>query len=177
MVKIAFCGKMTSGKTTSANIIKNHLKKNGENVVILSFADRLKELAIELFNMDPNKKDRKLLQNLGQTLREFDKNVWINVVVNKINNLDSDVHILIDDLRMPNEYEVLKQLGFIIVRLEVSKQTQIERLINLYPSNYIDHIEKLSHCTENSLDNYDMDHVIDCNDITMIKNKLKQLIK
>ena len=47
-MKIAIYGPMCSGKTTVANIIKNENNK----YKIYSFGGRIKELAIELFNME-----------------------------------------------------------------------------------------------------------------------------
>ena len=53
-IKIAFVGKMCSGKST----ICFYLQSLQEKFIILSFASKIKEIAKDLFDM--NFKDRKL---------------------------------------------------------------------------------------------------------------------
>jgi uridine kinase len=64
-MKNGICGKMCSGKTTLANYI---LSKN-PNYKKFSFADKLKEIAKDLFFME--KKNRNLLINIGTKMREI----------------------------------------------------------------------------------------------------------
>ena len=70
-MKIGLIGKMCSGKTHVSNILSRHcaLKK-------FAFADKVKDIAKDLFNM--KQKNRKLLQEIGQSMRDIDPNVWIN---------------------------------------------------------------------------------------------------
>ena len=70
MTKIAITGKMCSGKTTIANYL---IEKNNQFVKI-SFADKVKEIATDLFNM--KEKNRYLLQSIGTKMREIDEDVW-----------------------------------------------------------------------------------------------------
>ena len=63
MVKIAIIGKMCSGKTTVAN----HLMKINNKFVKISFADKVKEIAKDLFGME-KKKDRNFFK---KTCSEF----------------------------------------------------------------------------------------------------------
>ena len=70
-MKIGLIGKMCSGKTYVGNILSRRcaLKK-------FAFADKVKDIAKDLFGM--KNKDRALLQQIGQSMRNIDPNVWIN---------------------------------------------------------------------------------------------------
>ena len=67
-MKIAINGPMCSGKSTIANIIKEH----NDRYSIYSFGGRVKELAFELFGM--RNKDRSLLINVASKMREIPDN-------------------------------------------------------------------------------------------------------
>ena len=73
-MKIAITGKMCSGKSTLARIIK----ETNSNYVIYSFGQKVKDVAKDLFNM--KEKDRSLLTSIGTKMREIDYEVWINYV-------------------------------------------------------------------------------------------------
>ena len=94
MTKIAITGKMCSGKTTIATYL---IAKNNQFVKI-SFADKVKEIATDLFNM--KEKNRYLLQSIGTKMREIDEDVWASYTVNKACKQN---FVIIDDLRYKNE--------------------------------------------------------------------------
>ena len=99
-MKIAIIGKICSGKTTTADILiglNNDFQK-------LSFAGKVKSIAVDLFDME---KDRKLLQQIGTYMREIDPDVWANYVVKQSKKYD---YVVIDDLRYKNEYDLLKKM-------------------------------------------------------------------
>ena len=99
-MKLAIIGKICSGKTTAADILielNNDFQK-------LSFAGKVKSIAIDLFDME--KKDRKLLQQIGTYMREIEPDVWANYVVKQSKKYD---YVVIDDLRYKNEYDLLKK--------------------------------------------------------------------
>lgn len=148
-MKIAISGKIASGKTSLANeIILNSDKKIG----LFSFASPIKKIAYECFCMstDPNLKDRKLLQNIGQKLREIDQDVWVNAFLNLIKNEDN---VICDDLRFKNEATTLIDAGFTLVRLNICPELQLERLKNTYPKTWEEHVRKLNNISETDLDN------------------------
>ena len=97
-MKIAITGKICSGKSTLANIIKDKLKLNK-----YSFADNVKKYAKELFDM--SYKDRKLIQDFAEKLKEIDNTIWIKQLDKNIKDKDN---IIIDDLRFENEYNYLR---------------------------------------------------------------------
>jgi len=117
---VAFCGPAGGGKTTMAVALNAAL--NGK---VLSFATHLKEevaaaKGITVKELNRNKAElRSELQEYGSLKREEDASYWIK-------HLDADMAraygygvrtFLVDDLRLPNEYEHLKALGFMIVRV------------------------------------------------------------
>jgi cytidylate kinase len=74
-MKIAIYGPMCSGKTTVANIIKELNSK----YKIFSFGNKIKELARDLFYMDG--KNRSLLINIADKMREIDEDVWAKYII------------------------------------------------------------------------------------------------
>ena len=82
-MKIAICGKMCSGKTTLAN----YIMRTFPGYQKYSFAEKVKELCVELFDM--KKKDRPLLIDFANKMREIDPNVWINQVLKQTNGQET----------------------------------------------------------------------------------------
>ena len=76
-MKIAINGPMCSGKSTIANIIKEH----NDRYSIYSFGGRVKELAFELFGM--RNKDRSLLINIApKSAYNFKQNIGMKQNIN-----------------------------------------------------------------------------------------------
>lgn len=165
MVKIAFSGKCASGKSTAARMVVNR----NPDTVIMSFAAKIKELATELFGM--NEKDRPLLLDLGGKMREINEDVWLDYVINKSKTMDN---VVIDDLRFPNEYKKLKDNGFTLVRLFVDQETQIKRLIKVYPETWKTHVDNLGVYAETALDDHHFDYIVGPEEIDSL---IKQLVK
>ena len=141
-MKIAICGKMCSGKSTLAQSIRRMDKR----YAIYSFGSKVKEVASDLFHMDPSNKDRTLLTSIGSKMREIDPDVWIKYVVDQI--ASGEDHCIIDDLRYQNEYEALVKNGWTIIQLHVPRDVQEERIRNKYPDTCEDHLANLSHESE-----------------------------
>ena len=102
--KIAILGKMCSGKTTLCNQIDDHFTDMDHITIIrLSFARKVKDIAIDLFGMssDPKKKNRQLTVDIGTKMREIDPNVWANYTVRES---DKHEYVLIDDLRTSTQF-------------------------------------------------------------------------
>lgn len=156
-MKIAVTGKICSGKSTFANIIKDKLKLNK-----YSFADNVKKYAKELFDM--SYKDRKLIQELAEKLKEIDNDIWIKQLDKNIKDKDN---IIIDDLRFENEYNYLRSNKYFIIKLLIDKNQQIKRIKELYKENANEHIERLEHISELNIDKLDADLVINTNDINI----------
>tara|TARA_B110000495_G_C22602700_1_gene360298 strand:- start:10 stop:525 length:516 start_codon:yes stop_codon:yes gene_type:complete len=138
-MKIAILGKMCSGKTTTANLIK----QMDSRYEIFSFGQKVKDVASDLFDM--KEKDRSLLISIGTKMREIDSEVWVNYIMKKVNYKD---FCIIDDLRYQNEYEACFKNGFVFIKLDISPELQKERIIRLYPTTYEDHLKNIDHQSE-----------------------------
>ncbi len=148
-IKLSFIGKMCSGKTTLSNFIQNYLK-NKYNIHFerQSFAGKVYELCYDLFNMDRHQKDRKLLQTVGTLMRSIDENVWVNYTIRQCQNKN----IIVEDCRYLNEYESLKENGFVFIKINIDPEFQKERLIHTYPETYMKHLNNLNHASELDID-------------------------
>ena len=106
-----------------------------------------------------------LLVNIGTKMTEIDENVWINYIINQTKDKD---YCVIDDLRYQNEYDALYKNGFNIIKLIVDNKTQEERIKNIYPNNYQDHLNNRNHISERNEFNWKEEPLII--DTTNIKN-------
>jgi dephospho-CoA kinase len=174
-MRIAVTGKMCSGKTT----LCNYLCELEPRFEIFSFGKKVKDVASDLFKMDPLIKDRTLLTSIGQKMREIDSEVWINYVIQQCSTKE---FCLIDDLRYQNEYEALVKNGFKIIQLNISDELQEERIKSVYPDNYNDHLKNRNHASE--LNNFQWlsdgdgeDHPHLSIDSSMDKEEIKKLIR
>lgn len=172
-MKIAISGKIASGKTTLAQAIQ----QTDERVEIYSFASPIKEIAYEYFGMskDPALKNRPLLQDIGRNLRLIDSNVWVKAFLNKTN---SKTHVVCDDLRFKNEAKMLKKAGFLLIRLNIDRDEQVQRLKNTYPQTWEEHCAKLSNVSETELDNCEhmFDLVIATNTVKDINSVVHRIL-
>lgn len=138
-MRIAICGKICSGKSTLANALSENFKLRK-----ISFANPVKMYAEEIFDM--KYKDRKLIQDFAEKMKEINPNVWIDYLDRSI--LEKEDDIVIDDLRFMNEYNFLRTRGFFIIRINIEMIDQIKRIKSTYPDKWQDHIDRLNHVSE-----------------------------
>jgi len=125
VLRLAVSGKMRSSKdSTAVRLVERY------GFIRYAFADRLKEVARELFGMPEGTKNRHLLVELGRKMCEVDKLVWVNYVLGKI-PLRQDV--VITDMRFKYEYLALKAFDFIMVRVNIDEWER-ERRVQKYGS-------------------------------------------
>lgn len=136
---IGLSGKLQSGKDTVAEYL---IKKYNFNR--LAFADKLKEMARDLFlwNGEKDAYGRKLLQDVGMKMREIKDDVWINYILRKI---DTNKNYIITDVRYQNEANSLLKFGAILWRIERNLKRQDETNkhqseIDLDDYKYFNHI-------------------------------------
>lgn len=93
-------GKARSGKDTCGDhLVSAHGFKR------YAFADRLKEIALEMgWNGEKDEKGRALLQELGTVGRNYDGNMWIRHVTEKIER-ENPENAVITDCRYKNELD------------------------------------------------------------------------
>ena len=148
-MNICFSGKMTSGKSTCAELAAQII--GFDKSERLSFADPIYEIAHDYFNMGP--KDRSLLVWVGETFRARDPEIWIRLALEKVKELNAaGKSVIIDDVRTMAEFEALKAVGFCMVRLNISEKEQEARILALYPDTFQQHLDKRNHITECDLD-------------------------
>lgn len=141
-MKIGICGQMCSGKSTVAKYIVSNNKEN--KFVINSFAKKVKEIAIDLFNM--KEKNRELLVNIGTKMREIDKDVWANFTINECKSYEN---VIIDDVRYLNEFNKLKEDGgWILIKLAIDPVLQLKRLKQTYPNTWETHLKYIKDDSE-----------------------------
>lgn len=122
-IKIAFGHQARVGKDTAANIILNLCLRHGVHYSQLAFANKLYDLCagIQLGISQPVIKTPKLLQNLGGTLREiYGENIFADIVRKNIHEAVREHPngcIVVTDVRYPNEYEMLRKEGFLLVKI------------------------------------------------------------
>lgn len=171
-MKIAISGQMCSGKSTLANIIKDM----DNEYEIFSFGKKIKEIAVDLFDMNKNDKDRTLIINIANKMKEIDNNIWIKYIIKQINKNISK-KCIIDDLRFQNELDKLMEDDeWIFIRLNIDDNKRIERIKKLYPNNFKDHIKNFNDISENCNLKFPTRNTIFINSDKSL-NELKQDIK
>ena len=128
--------RQNTGKDTFARFVTAELRDRTTGIAIesRSFASKLKDTTYSLYqwtgikppqyykDFPEHKKDmipalgitmRQLWIDMGQHMRKYDENVWVNATLR--NNLP---HILfIRDLRFPNEANQIRELGGVLVKM------------------------------------------------------------
>lgn len=116
-MKIAISGKMQAGKTTCADYL---VQEYGFDKY--SFAASLKS-ALLLAGVTPENLRRKpplvrqLMQVYGQVMRDQNPSHWIDRTLAEL-DIDDPEFVVVDDLRFLNEAEALRDLGWILIRVE-----------------------------------------------------------
>jgi hypothetical protein len=152
---IVFLGKAGSGKTTAAE----RLCYLNPEYRMVHFASRLKQAASLIWGEDVAHNNRGLLQWLGNTMREYDEDVWINAALQDIDShFKGGRACVIDDCRFPNEYNKLQELGAYFIRTVCTEEVRVDRLQR---KGKFQNIEQLSDITETALDDYGADYTID----------------
>lgn len=120
-MKIAIYGKLRAGKSAVCEYIADNYECE-----VLEFSGAVQEVVDVLYPQKKGIKDRETLIAVGQHMRELDKDVWVNIIKNKIKNSKSP-NILVAGVRQQNEYDMLKELGFTFIQVEACETTRIER--------------------------------------------------
>lgn len=166
---ITMSGKAEAGKSYTANIIKNYYEDHGISVAIINFAWVLKHLAHDFYDWDGTKSEvgRSILQNLGNAIREKDKNFFVNSTINIIKALSWDFDVfIIDDTRYLNEINTIKE-QFECTTVKVIRDGHINSLTDA----------QKKHSSETELDDYMFDVYLQNNSEDNYKNYVLELIQ
>lgn len=115
---------------------------------------------------NPKRKDafRAILQQWGMMRRAADANHWVTRVTDVIDPIlagDSGVTVVVDDCRMPNEYDVLKARDFRFVRLEAGPHLRLQAP------------EQRQHESERYWPNFQVDLVLDYQDAKIQAQRIR----
>lgn len=105
---VGLCGYAGSGKDTAAQAL---VAQGWER---RAFADTIKQVATRIgWNGQKDDAGRRLIQDLGMACCEIlDPDVWVRPVLR-----DRTGPVVITDVRMPNEFEAIKNAGGKIIRI------------------------------------------------------------
>lgn len=141
-------GKAGSGKSTFAQDAILELGKYNIQAKKVSFAAKLKNIALEYFGWDGTKdeKGRTLLQHLGECGREYHINTWVNNLIHDIVSDTSNTQVfIIDDCRYINEMTYFEyDYRFKVIKINIQR--------NNYKSTLT--LEQQMDVSENGLNNY-----------------------
>ena len=141
ILTILISGKAGVGKTTLANILLEEVTKHTTlSVEIHPLAEPIKSLCRREFGWDGKKDEngRKLLQEIGSIGRDYNEDIWVNKVLNKIESgghtgLNYPDVVICDDWRYPNERDVLKTaplLDVVTIRVEAKNREVLRGTAN-----------------------------------------------
>lgn len=146
---IALLGGMGSGKSTAADLLEDQWEYKR-----LAFADPLRELVTNLWPDGSQNTNRFPLVVLGAAVRSIDPDYWVNALHERLTNTAT----VVDDVRMPNEYDMLRGEGFVFIRIVADNITRADRL------NRSGKTGDMEHETEHALDEFPVDYTITNND-------------
>ena len=126
---IGISGKKRSGKDTIYRLIK---ELNGIHPLRAAFGDQIKEevadvTGVEVDHIEENKEHfRPMLQWWGSDFRRHynGESYWLDKMLAKMQTLAAKEVMVITDVRYPNEAELVKQAGGIMIR--VDRRTGLE---------------------------------------------------
>jgi dephospho-CoA kinase len=158
--KIAVVGRIRSGKNTFSDYITEHYGHKQ-----FAFGEGIKEVIKRYFpEAIASKKPRKHYQVIGQSFRELNPEIWIEILQEKLEDhyeYHGEYPVLVNDLRQINEYQALKLAGFTVVKVEASEEIRIKRIMD---SGDIFSPEQLKHSTELQAEACPYDYLVTNND-------------
>ena len=130
---VGLSGKKGSGKTTVAKYLAGRL----EDAVVISFADPLKDIVSQLFDVPlatltgteeakntvtpSGKTARVLMQDAGMAMRSVWPHCWVTAWGNRVERLYAEqgtvVPVVVPDVRFKNEVAKIRMLGGVVIRL------------------------------------------------------------
>lgn len=118
--KILICGNIAGcGKSTVARYLE---EKYGFKE--LYFAEGIYEIAYKYFGMA--NKERKLLIDIGQKMREINPDIWVDYTMHRSQQYEISC---ISDCRQENEYYQSVVNGFLPIRIVANRNIAINRII------------------------------------------------
>lgn len=130
---IMVSGRAGEGKSTFSEICIDILAKKDIMATVVPFAQGVKDTACFMgWDGEKDSKGRKLLQQVGNTGREYNENVWARKAVDEIRE-DAEVNlfdvVFIDDWRFPNERNViLTEFPKMVIKVRICRPEEFHTL-------------------------------------------------
>lgn len=135
-IVLAFGYRRMRGKDTAGKMAAELLQLGGRKVRMDSFGRSLKEACRVIFGLTEEQTDgelrgvvdafwgltpRAILQRVGTELfrERFDSDIWASVVERRL-LADPETDVVITDLRFPNEADMVKSVGGLVIRVDRS---------------------------------------------------------
>lgn len=176
-VKVGLLGGIRSGKDTVATVIEQQLSGEVER---FAFSGGIHEVIKEFLpTLYQKGKPRLALQEIGQLMRKFDPNVWINRLFYRIETSSNvplqDRNIIITDVRQYNEALRLKEAGYTIIKVVADMDVRLERARKA-GDNFSK--EMFEHETEQSIDVCPYDYLIDnSGTLEQLEERVKDVLR
>lgn len=170
-------GKSGSGKDAAAFLFKEKLEKNNK-IVFIHFADLVKYYAFHYYdwNGEKDEEGRTLLQYIGTHLmRGYDPEYWARIIAEFLAASSKEFdYALIPDWRFINEYEVMSDYNKDILTIRINRYNE-DGSLYINPSLTP---EQISHISENELNDFYFDYVIDnCGGLEMLEEGIDTILK
>jgi dephospho-CoA kinase len=154
-----FIGEMASGKSTYSNALRRQIEATfGVKVYRPSFSAKIVDIAVDLYDMDG--KNRRMLQDIGDKLREIKATTWADYLIRGISRT-RQVPFIVDGIRVPEEAEAFRTAfspNFVLIRLETDEKQRREAYkleYERYPTE-----DEASHSTEQAVSQIKADMVL-----------------
>lgn len=159
-MKIALIGKMRAGKTSVMEALIELGNRHFQNLrMSLPIYIKAQELFEEIGT--PTFKNRRLLEGIGEIFnRHPEGDHLIANFKERLERLPKDAWIICDDARTIEQINFLRNLGFILVKIEAPEELRQERCTNAYEWSE-------GHYTDSEFETLEPDEVL-CNEY---KNK------
>lgn len=118
MIKICFLAPSGFGKSTAIELLSK--KNNIVNVKIAAPLYEMQDSFYKRLGKEVNGQDGELLQFLGKKVRKENENFLLDVFKDTVEHVDADI-ISNDDCR-PMDYEFLKKMGFVFIKINGYKK-------------------------------------------------------
>lgn len=147
MKNVALFGNMYAGKSTlaaalvDAGYVKLSFAGPLKNIAAMAYGEIDKTQDYETTSVDypiattekykiVHKSGRQLLQEIGQTIKEVDKDFWLKVFFRDAKNY-GDMPLTVDDGRFMFEFEALKEQGWLTVGIMVPETIRDMRAVTI----------------------------------------------
>ena len=155
-MKVAVFGKIRAGKGLVIETLKDYFEKIGFTTEHLEFSDPVRDVVNTLFPWNNGVKDREVYIKTAQHLRKMNEDIWVDCLRYMIQNSKAEV-VFVGGFRQENEYRMLKELGFSLIKVEADEEIRYKRCVD---SNDKFERETLKNHTENVMEEFEFDYYI-----------------